>query len=99
MCRAFDSRSGLFHSRDRSRTRTFKQFQLPKVPGNCLPVSFSISGNGIVWISLSIEHGDERKKSSHGFANSHWPYKCSQAMSEPIVDRAVRLMTDKELWP
>jgi hypothetical protein len=31
-------------------------------------------------------------------ANSDWPYKCYQAMSEPIVDRAVRLMKDEELW-
>jgi len=67
---------------------------LPK----CQAVSFFMMGKGIVWISLSIEHGDHRKKSSDDFANAGWPYKCSQAMSEPIADRAVRLMTDKELW-
>jgi hypothetical protein len=31
-------------------------------------------------------------------ANSDWPYKCYLAMLEPIVDRAVRLMKDEELW-
>jgi hypothetical protein len=38
------------------------------------------------------------RSDSHGFANSDWPYKCYQAMSEPIADRAVRLMKDEELW-
>ena len=57
-------------------------FQLTKVPGKCLPVRFSIGGNRIAWICLSIEHRDRRKKSSDAFANSDWPSKCSQEMSD-----------------
>jgi hypothetical protein len=75
-----------------------KLFPVAKFPGKCQAVSFFMMGHGNCLDTLSIEHRDQRKKSSDGFANSDWPYKCSQAMSEPIVDRAVRLMTDKELW-
>jgi hypothetical protein len=45
----------------------------------------------------SIDDGDKRKKSSNDSVNSDWPYKCSQAMSEPIVDRAVTVMKEEEL--
>src|SRR5271156_4749083 len=43
-------------------------------------------------------NAETRGKNPHGFTNSDWPYKCYLAMSEPIADRAVRLMKDEDLW-
>jgi hypothetical protein len=51
---------------------------------NAQAMGFFILAVEIVRISLSPEHGGQRKKSSDGFANSDWTYKCSQTMSEPI---------------
>jgi hypothetical protein len=90
--------SRLLHSGDRSRTPAFKHFPAAKCfPANARGLASSLLATEIVWISLSTERGDQTKN-PHGFANSDWPYKCYLAMSEPIADRAVRLMKDKDLW-
>jgi hypothetical protein len=66
-------------------------------PGRCLTYATPQQQMGIAGISSSIEHGDKRKEFSVGSATPDWPYKCFQSMSEPIVDRVVRLMKDEEL--
>jgi len=60
-------------------------------------VGFFMIGNGHC---LDIPVNRTRRpeeRNPHGFTNSDWPYKCYLAMSEPIADRAVRLMKDEDL--
>jgi hypothetical protein len=67
-------------------------------PGKCQGVSFFMIANGNrLDIPVDRTRGPE-EKNPHGFTNSDWPYKCYLAMSEPIADRAVRLMKDEDLW-
>jgi hypothetical protein len=60
------------------------------------PLSFGKSDSKTSAL-IGRTNGVQRKESSIGSANPDWPYKCFQAMSEPIVDRVVRLMKDEEL--
>ena len=54
-------------------------------------------GNGNRLDLTSVDHGNQRKKSSDDPPIQIGPIS-AEAMSEPIVDRAVRLMKDEELW-
>src|ERR1700683_1238402 len=60
---ATDFASRLLHSGDRSRTPAFKQFPAAKcLPANARGLASSLLATEIVWIFLSIEHGDQRKE-------------------------------------
>jgi hypothetical protein len=99
-CRRFDSRRESASSFGRSEScPEFKQFPAAKCfPANARGLASSIIGNGNRPDIPVDRTRRPEERNPHGFANSDWPYKCYLAMSEPIADRAVRLMKDEDLW-